>query len=74
MKYGKNEAETLRLNNFGVGDVLEGNEGYGLDRIIITAIGQEHFLCKWDHLVTGTFGREVGHTTLIHRDWKKVSK
>ena len=73
IKIGKNEAETLRLNNWGVGDLLEGDEGYGPDRILITAIGQEEFLCRWDYKCTGIFSDEKGNTTLSFRDWKKVN-
>lgn len=69
---GETEAETLRLNNWGVGDILEGDEGYGPDRILITAIGQERFLCRWDYSCTGDFSEESGSTTLMCRDWKKV--
>lgn len=73
MKAGVNDAETIRLNGWGVGDILEGDEGYGPSRILITAIGSERFLCRWDHKCKGKFGEESGATTLTCRDWKKVS-
>lgn len=73
MKYGQTEAETLKLNGWGVGDVLEGDEGRGPDRIIITAIGETRFLCKWDYGATGTYDRESGNTTLRCRDWRRVA-
>jgi hypothetical protein len=70
MKKGKTEVDTLRINGWGVGDILEGDEGYGPVKIRITAIGEEKFLCKW--LYTTGWGDESGNTTLLHRDWKKV--
>lgn len=73
MKRGKTEAETLRLNGWGVGDVLEGDEGHGPDRIKITAIGDEFFLCHWDYGATGEYQRESRNTTLTCREWRKVS-
>lgn len=72
MQYGKTEIETLMLNNWKVGDILEGDEGYGPDRILITALGHERFLCKWDYKCKGEYAEESGNTTLYHRDWKKV--
>ena len=44
MIHGKTEKETIELNGWGVGDILEGDEGYGPDRIKITAIGEDKFL------------------------------
>ena len=72
MKHGKTRKETLELNGWGVGDVLEGDEGYGPDRILITAIGYDKFLCRWDYKCTGEYDRESGNTTLSCRDWFKV--
>jgi len=73
IKIGKTEVETLRLNNWGLGDILEGDEGHGPDRILITSIGQEKFLCKWDYKCQGSYAPESGITTLTCRDWKKVN-
>lgn len=68
-----NEAQKLRELGCGVGDILEGDEGYGPDRILITAIGTQQFLCIWDYKCKGDFsGRESGNTTLSCRGWKKV--
>ncbi len=73
MKQGETEVETLRINGWGVGDVLEGDDGFGVDRIKITAIGEQKFLCKWDYKATGVYSDESGATTLRCRGWKKVS-
>jgi len=73
MKLGLTEKETLILNGWGIGDILEGDEGYGPDRIIITAIGVERFLCMWDYKCTGVYSDECGSTTLVCREWKKVN-
>jgi hypothetical protein len=73
MKSGKSERETLELNGWCVGDILEGDEGHGPQRILITAIGETEFLCKWDYKCNGNYERdETGSTTLSIRDWKKV--
>ena len=73
IKIGKTEVETLRLNNWGLGDILEGDEGNGPDRILITAIGIERFLCKWDYKCKELYAPETGSTTLTCRDWKKIN-
>ena len=74
MLYGKTERETIELNGWKVGDILEGGEGYGTDRILITAIGDEEFLCKWDEGCSGSFGKETCCTTLNCREWRKVGE
>jgi hypothetical protein len=72
MLRGKTEKETLYLNGWGVGTILEGDEGFGPDRIIITAVGEECFLCRWDYKCTGKWSEESGNTTLVCREWKRV--
>ncbi|KXS55027.1 MAG: hypothetical protein AWU57_623 [Marinobacter sp. T13-3] len=72
MKRGKNEADTLRLNGWGPGDILEGDEGHGPDRIKIVAMTEELFICRWDYGATGEFGKENRRTTLSCREWYKV--
>lgn len=73
MKRGNTERETLELNGWGIGDILEGDKGHGPQRILITAIGETEFLCKWDYECSGKYERgEDGSTTLSLRDWKKI--
>ena len=72
MKRGKTEKETLDLNGWGVGDILEGYEGYGPDRIKITSVGEELFLCRWRNRKGEGWERESGNTTLICREWVRV--
>ncbi|MGO2235556.1 MAG: DUF7241 domain-containing protein [Marinomonas sp.] len=74
MLRGKTEKETLDLNGWGVGDVLEGDEGHGPSRILITTIGEELFLGKWDYKCDGEYGEESGRITLAFRNWKKVEQ
>ncbi len=79
MKRGKTEVETLKLNGWGVGDILQGTETWGdgtlnTDRLLITAIGQEGFLCKWDYRCDGVYEKEVGNTTLTSREWRKIGE
>lgn len=70
---GKTEAETLKLNGWGVGDILEGDEGHGPDRVKITTIGEEGFLCRWDYKCKDIWSEEKGNTTLTCREWKKIN-
>ena len=73
LKQRGENARSLRELGFGVGDILEGDEGSCPDRILITAIGRDKFLCVWDYKCKGDFtGTESGNTTLDCRDWEKV--
>lgn len=80
MKRGTTQAHTLHLNDWGIGDILEGTEsndtGWSCtNRILITAIGEDSFLCKWDYNDGKGFNRpESGNTTLFCREWKKVDE
>ena len=74
MKRGKTERETLELNEWGIGDILEGDEGYGPQWVVITAIGEETFLCRWKCRADEGFRHESGSTTLTCRDWRKVGE
>lgn len=69
---GHTERETIELNNWAVGDILEGEQGGVAARILITAIGESTFLCKWDYQCNGCYEEEDGSTTLFHRNWRKV--
>ena len=73
MKRGKTERETLDLNGWTTGDILEGDEGYGPHLIKITTVGQELFLCRWNYQKGNGWERESGNTTLSCREWRKVS-
>lgn len=72
MERGKTEVETLKLNGWGLGDILEGDEGHGPDQIKIIAMGNERFICEWRNRETGAFDRESPNTTLSCREWRKV--
>jgi len=67
MLRGKTEAETVRLNGWKVGDILAGDEGYGEDRIRITAVGISSLLCCWNE-------EREANTTLSCREWRKVGE
>jgi hypothetical protein len=72
MLRGSTERETCDLNGWQVGDVLEGSDRKGTDRIRITAIGESKLLCCWDYSVNGQYSDE--HlTSLSERDWRKIS-
>lgn len=80
MKRGKTQAETLHLNDWSIGDILEGTESNdsgwsNTNRILITCIGDHEFLCRWDYNDGKGFDRpETGNTTLFCREWKKVGE
>ena len=74
MKLGSTERETLDLNGWTVGDILEGDDGFGPSRIKITAIGEELFLCRWKNMDTPEWENESGNTTLRLREWRKVGR
>jgi len=63
----------IKLTVCGVTRLGFGDEGYGADRIQITAIGEQRFLCRWDYKCKGVFNEESGCTSLEAREWKKVS-
>ncbi len=71
MKRGKTDRETVELNGWKVGDVLEGDDGYGLQRIKITAIGHDAILCRWDYDCDGDWSGDK-LTTLNLREWRKI--
>lgn len=68
MLRGKTEAETVRLNGWKVGDILEGLDwsGKDVDRIRITAVGESGLLACWNDELEA-------HTTLACREWQKVN-
>ena len=67
------DAGRCRANGWQAGDTLEGDEGDGPTRILITAIGEEHILARetW-HDGKPVDGAET-NWTLRYRDWRKVS-
>jgi hypothetical protein len=73
MLRGKTEAETCRLNGWNVGTVLIGDEGYGPEKIKITAIGEESMLAR---RIENQRGEQVngpeGLWTLACREWKSA--
>lgn len=70
MLRGKTDAETCRLNGWTVGTVLVGDEGFGHEKIRITAIGEKSILAKLieDRNGNAVDGRE-GSWTLRYREW-----
>lgn len=75
MEKGKNDRETCELNGFVVGDVIEGDEGYGPSRILITAIGQESLLARClSHPGKPVCGHGESLWTLSYREWKKIDQ
>lgn len=67
-----NDAELCRKNGWTPGTILEGDEGYGPERILITAIGEEFILAR---RVADTRGDSVDDSeatwTLNCRRWIK---
>lgn len=73
MLRGKTESETCRLNGWNVGTVLVGDEGYGPEKIKITAIGESSMLAR---RIENQRGEQVedseGTWTLSYREWKSA--
>ena len=70
MLRGKTEAETCRLNGWGVGTVLVGDEGFGPEKIRITAIGEDAILARTIETGKGVaVDRREGLWTLSLREW-----
>lgn len=66
-------AELCRVNGWKVGDVLEGDEGYGPTRIVLTAIGEDLVLARTlaqDGTIVDC--REIPWS-LKYRDWRKCN-
>ena len=63
-------ATLCRLNGWGAGTVLEGDEGYGPTRILITAVGEQGVLAR---CLTRAHGSTYESSwTLRSRDWREV--
>lgn len=69
MKRGRTEAETCRLNRWGVGTRLVGDEGYGPTVIEITAVGQFSILAKAVERSGQPIREREATWTLTCRDW-----
>lgn len=71
MLRGKTDAETCRMNGWGVGAVLVGDEGLGPEKITITAIGNASILAR---RIENYRGEQVDSSectwTLVFREWK----
>lgn len=76
MKRGNTEVDTLHLNGWGMGDILENTSLKDLStykfKILITCVGQEKFLCRWDY--GRSWENESSITSLNHGTWKKVGE
>ena len=67
------DAEVCRTNGWFVNTILEGDEGFGLTRIRITAIGERHVLArKLSHNGVETPSHETLWTVQL-RDWKRAN-
>lgn len=64
------DAEICRLNGWFAGTVIEGDEGYGPERIEITAVGRDSILAISK---SARYAHE-GTWTLTCRNWKKVAE
>lgn len=61
-------ADICRENGWGAGDVLEGDEGWGMERIVITAVGEHKVLARTESRSSWA----EGLWDLHHRVWRKV--
>lgn len=74
MLRGKTDAETCRINGWHAGTVLIGDEGYGPEKIKITAIGESAILARTIETGKGVAvdGSE-GLWTLVYREWSSAA-
>ena len=69
----RSAARICRANGWTVGDVLEGDEGYGPDRIRITAIGKAAILARLvQYHGEPCRGAAEGTWDLSLRQWRQV--
>lgn len=68
----ESDAEKCRRNGWGVGTVLEGDEGYGPTRIVLTAIGEEHILARCLSQSRVPCDGSEENWALRYREWKAV--
>jgi hypothetical protein len=66
-------AETCRQNGWEKGDVLEGDEGYGPERILLTAIGESAILARTIFRRGEPVDERECLWSLECRDWRKVT-
>lgn len=64
---GESDADACRRMGWVVGDRIEGDEGFGPDVWVITAIGRYNILT----ITEGSPGHEK-QSTLRYRDWAKI--
>ena len=64
-----NDAALCRKNEWIVGDILEGDEGFGPERMLITAIGESALL----GISLKSKRSHEGSWALAFRNWKKVA-
>ena len=62
--------QICRANDWTVGDILEGQDEIGLDRIRITAIGEQHALVRWQYADWPESSERI--ISLDFRDWRKA--
>lgn len=68
------DAALCRINGWTPGTILEGDEGHGTTRILLTAIGEERILARQiSHNGVPTEESET-KWTLKCRDWHKVTE
>jgi hypothetical protein len=72
--YALTDAEMCRANGWEPGVILEGSEGYGRTRIMITAVGEDAILAKAISHDGDPVDRHEGVWTLRHREWRKVGR
>lgn len=64
------DATCCRKNGWTTGDILEGDEGFGPERIVITAIGQASILARLIDRDGNLHDESLW--TLRYRQWRKV--
>lgn len=69
LRLGTKSARIARRKRWKVGDIVEGDDGYGVTRLRITAIGEEQILA----IERGPGPRTEDEWALWCRCWRKVA-
>jgi hypothetical protein len=69
LNHGLTEAQMVSRRGWKVGDVVEGDEGYGVERLRITGVGERMLIGRRDDHKSDC----EGPWTLSCRCWRKVT-
>lgn len=72
MTHPSNSAERCYQEGWKVGDVVEGNEGFGPVRVRITSIGETSVMGRCIEQSSVEVSTAEGIWSLLHFSWRKI--